>query len=99
MPSSFPRREPTAVQCGGSARDVQRAYVIERSAESVLLYFKVVAGLQVHPEPLRGAEVAGEPKRGVGGDTALALRGLVCSALLEPPVLCPMGLALCERPR
>jgi hypothetical protein len=45
--------------------------VVERCAEPVLCDPKVVAGLQVYPEPLRGAEIAGEPQCRVGADPAL----------------------------
>ena len=48
-----------------SACGAQRADVIERGAQPVLFHLQVIAGLQVHPEPLRGAEVPGQAQRGV----------------------------------
>ena len=44
-----------------SAGSAQGLDVIECRAKPVLFDLEVVAGLQVYPEPLRGAEVAGEP--------------------------------------
>ena len=46
--------------CLASARSAQGLDAIECRAKPVLLDLEVVAGLQVYPEPLRGAEVAGE---------------------------------------
>ncbi len=44
-----------------SACSAQRSDVIERGAQPVLFDLQVIAGLQVHPESLRGAEVASLP--------------------------------------
>ena len=55
----------------------ERADAVECGADPVLLGFQVVAGLQVQPEPLGGAEVPGQPQRGVRGDPALAVDDLV----------------------
>src|ERR1035438_49289 len=39
------------------ARCAERADVIEGGAQAILLGFEVVAGLEVHPEPLGGTEI------------------------------------------
>jgi hypothetical protein len=49
----------------------------------VLLELKVVTGLQVEPEPVAGAEVAGQPERGVGGNPTLAVDDLVDSGVAD----------------
>ena len=51
--------------------------LVEGGAEVVLLDLEVVAGLQVEPEPVGGAEVARQPQRGVGCDPALAVDDLI----------------------
>ena len=51
--------------------------LVECGAEVVLLDLEVVAGLQVEPEPVGGAEVAGQPQRRVGGDPTVAVGDLV----------------------
>jgi hypothetical protein len=53
---------------------------MERGAEPVLFDLQVVAGLQVQPEPLGGAEIPGQPQRGVRGNAVLAVDDLV-----DPP--------------
>jgi len=63
-----------------SARGAQGLDVVECRAKPVLLDLKVVAGLQVYPEPLRGAEVAGVPQGRVSADPALPVDDLV-----DPP--------------
>jgi S-adenosylmethionine synthetase len=65
---------------GASAGRAQRADVLQRAAQPVLFHLEVVAGLQVQPEPLRGAEVPGQAQRGVRGDAPLAVDDLV-----DPP--------------
>jgi hypothetical protein len=62
------------------ARRAERADAVELRAEPVFLDLQVVAGLQVYPESLGGAEVPGQPQRGVCGDAALAVDDLV-----DPP--------------
>jgi len=52
----------------------------EAAVEAVFFDFEVVAGLEVEPEALGGAEVAGEAEGGVGGDGALAVDDLVDAA-------------------
>jgi len=54
--------------------------LFEGGAKMVLLDLEVVAGLQVEPEPVGGAEVAGQAQRGVRGDASLAVDDLV-----DPP--------------
>jgi len=50
---------------------------MRRGVEPVFLDLQVIAGLQVQPEPLAGAEVPGQPQRGIRGDAALAVDDLV----------------------
>src|ERR1022692_1093974 len=73
-------RCPAARLVLASARRAERADAVEGGAEPVFLELEVVAGLEVHPESFRGAEVAGEPQRGVGGDAPLAVDDLI-----DPP--------------
>src|SRR5579875_950712 len=63
-----------------SARGCERADAVERIAQPVLLHLQVIAGLQVAPEPLRGAEEPRQPQRRVGADAPLAVHDLV-----DPP--------------
>ena len=62
------------------ARCAERADAVEFGAQPVFLDLQVITGLQVHPEPLGGAEVPGQPQRGVRGNAALAVDDLV-----DPP--------------
>ena len=55
----------------------QRGNLLEDLAQPVALELKVVAALQVHPEPLGCAEVARESEPGVGADPTLAMDYLV----------------------
>jgi hypothetical protein len=75
-----------------SARGAQGLDVVQCSARPVLFDLEVVAGLQVYPEPFRGAEVAGEPQGRVGADQdgsqarwpklrVAVIRGTHCPAL------------------
>ncbi len=68
----------------GVARSAQGLDVIECRAKPVLLDLEVVAGLQAYPEPLRGAEVAGEPQGRVGADPALPARRGRARPLIVP---------------
>src|SRR5580658_115832 len=60
-----------------SACCAERADAVELDAQPVFLDFQVIAGLQVQPEPLGGAEVPGQPQRGVRSDAPLAVDDLV----------------------
>ena len=55
----------------------QRDNLLKDLAQPVALELKVVAALQVHPEPLGGAEVARESERGVSTDPTLAMDDIV----------------------
>jgi hypothetical protein len=62
-------------------------FLFKPIAQSVPLYVKVVARLEVQPEPIRGAEVTGEPKGGVSGDGALAVDNLIDASRRNADVL------------
>src|ERR1700722_7139942 len=60
-----------------SACCAQWAYAIGCGPQPVFLDFKVVAGLQVHPEPLGSTEVASQAQCGVRANPPLAMNNLV----------------------
>src|SRR5487761_175544 len=57
-----------------SAGGCERADAIEFVAQPVFFHFQVIAGLQVDPEPLGGAEESCQPQRGVRTDCLPAER-------------------------
>jgi len=61
----------------GQSHALKGVDLIERGAEVVQANLDIEAGLQVEPEPVGGAEVAGQAQRGVGGDSAFAVNDLV----------------------
>ena len=69
---------------GGRGRDAriglrgfQRAHLVEPAAEQIALQLQIVAGLEIHPELRRGAEVAPEAQCGIRRNAALAEHNLV----------------------
>lgn len=58
----------------------ERANLLEDAAQTITLHLKVVAPLQVHPETLRGPEVAGQPQRSVRANPSRAVHDLVDTA-------------------
>jgi len=62
---------------GKSDGGFERLDPFEGVAEVILLDFGVKAGLEVEPEAVGGAEVAGQSECGVGRDPALAVDDLV----------------------
>lgn len=70
IPDSMVGRQGRGRLSAGQGVDVG-----EDAAEAVARDFEVVASLQVHPEALRGSDVAGQPERGVGATISM------CSAL------------------
>jgi hypothetical protein len=54
--------------------------LVEHRPESVFFDLKVVAGLQVHPEPFGSPEEASQAQGGIGTDPSLAVHDLV-----DPP--------------
>ena len=58
--------------------------LVEDGGEAVAFGLEVVAGLQVHPEPFGGAEVACEPEGGIGADATLAVHDLVDASRRHP---------------
>jgi hypothetical protein len=67
--------------------------VIESGSQPVLLDLKIVAGLEIHPKPLRGPEITGQTKRRIRGDGTLALDDLVDAPRGNTDVLCHAVLA------
>lgn len=65
--------------------------------QAPLLDLEIVARLQIHPEPFRGAEIAREAKRGVGRDCPLAVHDLVDTPWRNADVLRQPILAHCHR--
>jgi hypothetical protein len=53
----------TAAGLSGSSEGLD---AVEDRTEATLFDLQVITRLQIHPEPFRGAEEAGEPRRGVG---------------------------------
>lgn len=53
------------------SRGPQRADLAENGSETVAFDLRIVAALQIQPEPLRGAEIAGQPQAGVRADAPL----------------------------
>src|SRR2546429_7923004 len=76
-----------------SAGSAERADPVERIAEPVFLGFQVIPGLQMDPEPLGGAEEAGQPQRRVRADAALAVHDLVDPPGRDPDLLGQLVLA------
>jgi len=70
-----------------SAGRTQRADPLQRISEPVFLDLQVIPGLQVDPEPLRGAEEPGQPQRRVRADAALAVHDLVDPPGRDPDLL------------
>ena len=71
---------PTDSVRDGLCRDLagaRRDFALKTVTESILLKFKVVAGLQIQPQSLRRTEVSCKPQRCVRGDRALAMYDLV----------------------
>jgi hypothetical protein len=64
-------------QTAVSACRLHRPGVIKRRTESVAFDLKVVAGLQIHPEPLRGPGESCQTQSGVGSDATLGVNDLV----------------------
>lgn len=60
---------------------------LENIAEGLLPDFKVVADLEIEPEPLGRREVARQPQGGIGGDRSKAANDFVDSPKRDPDVL------------
>jgi len=71
---------PAREQLLASARGCEGLNGVEYRSEPVLLNLKVVARLQVHPEPLGSSEEASQAQRGVSADPARPVNDLV-----DPP--------------
>jgi len=64
----------------------QRVDLLESVTEMILLHLQVVAGLEIEPEAVAGAEVAGQAERGVSGHSPRAMHDLVDPTRRHPNV-------------
>lgn len=82
-----PRQRPRLIRTGRRpSSGLQRADLVENGSEAAAFHLKVIAALQIQPEPFRCAEVAGEPERRICADAGTAP---VTDAALSAPLRCP----------
>src|SRR5215831_11085392 len=97
VPATTPAQDTLRCRLPRSASGGERADLLQRAAEPVLLHLQVIAGLQVDPEPLGGTEEPGQPQRRVGADPPLAVHDLVDPPGRNPDLLRHLVLAHPQR--